>query len=97
MSVTLFSGRLKGRASTLHAAFVSALSAVAFAVIAWQLWIQAGRLASYGDTTSLLRIPMAPLCWMMAGLAALSAAMLVMLAVAHLTGRRGAIHGGLVG
>ncbi len=90
VSVTLLSGRLKGRAAELHAALTSALSAVVFGFIAWQLSVQAGRLASYGDTTSLLRIPMAPLAWCMTGLAGLSALILVFLAVAHAIGRGGA-------
>lgn len=96
VAVTLLSGRLRGRAAELHAALSNLLSLVAFAVIARQLAIQAMRLASYGDTTSLLRIPMAPLAWGMAVLAGVSAIVLAALCVAHLraAGGRWAPRGG---
>ncbi|WP_152527880.1 TRAP transporter small permease [Lutibaculum baratangense] len=86
VSVTLLSERLKGRAAALHGALSSALSAAVFIVVARQLGVQAMRLASYGDTTSLLRIPMAPLAWTMSVLAGLTAFILVALAVSHLLG-----------
>ena len=38
----------------------SLLGAAVFAILAWQLWVLGARLASYGDVTSFLRIPLGP-------------------------------------
>jgi TRAP-type C4-dicarboxylate transport system permease small subunit len=52
---------------------VSLLSAVALAVIAWQLYVHANDKASYNDVTTFLRIPQAPVIFGMAVLAGSSA------------------------
>lgn len=41
--------------------------------LAWQLWIRAGRMLGYGDTTAVLRIPLYPLTYSMSLLVGLSA------------------------
>lgn len=55
-------------------AFVWAvIIAGALLFLAWRLTFLAERLGRYGDSTPTLKIPLAPLAWIMAGSAALSA------------------------
>lgn len=48
--------------------------AVAFAVLSWRLAEKAAGLAAFGDTTQVLRLPLFPFVYLMAGLVAISAA-----------------------
>jgi TRAP-type C4-dicarboxylate transport system permease small subunit len=66
VTVTIASDRLPASLRRVHAALASLVGALVLATVAWRLAGQAARLASYGDTTSLLRIPLSPLAWMMA-------------------------------
>ena len=52
---------------------VNVLSAIALAIIAWQLYVFGGDKASYNDVTSFLRIPQAPVMYGMAILSGSSA------------------------
>lgn len=45
---------------------VDALCAAVMFFLAWQVWVKAGRVASYGDTTDVMRIPVAPFVYFMA-------------------------------
>lgn len=47
--------------------------AVAFAVLSWRLTEKATGLAAFGDTTQVLRLPVYPFVYLMAGLVAISA------------------------
>jgi TRAP-type C4-dicarboxylate transport system permease small subunit len=40
--------------------------------LAYQVWIKAGKIAGYGDTTDVLRVPVGPFVYMMAGMVALT-------------------------
>ena len=80
VTVTIASDRLPPSLRRLHAALAGLLGAAVLAILAWRLADQAGRLASYGDTTSLLRIPLSPLAWTMAGLTALASLFAAVLA-----------------
>jgi TRAP-type C4-dicarboxylate transport system permease small subunit len=51
-----------------------ALVAALMAFLAWQVWIKAGKIASYGDTTDVLRIVVAPFVYFMTAMLALAAA-----------------------
>jgi TRAP-type transport system small permease protein len=42
--------------------------------LAWQVWIKASRIASYGDTTDVLRITIGPFVYFMAAMIALTGA-----------------------
>lgn len=57
------------------------LSALVCGVLAWQLWIRAGRMFGYGDTTAVLRIPLYPLTYSMCALMGLSALIFLVLAL----------------
>jgi TRAP-type C4-dicarboxylate transport system permease small subunit len=86
VTVTIASDRLPASLRRVHAALASLVGALILATVAWRLAGQAARLASYGDTTSLLRIPLSPLAWMMAGLTALAAVFAALLAWRALAG-----------
>lgn len=47
-------------------------SLVALSLMAWRLWVKGGELASYGDGTSYLNIPVAPFAYFMSVMTALS-------------------------
>jgi TRAP-type transport system small permease protein len=52
---------------------VDVLCAAALAGMAWLLWVKAGQLADYGDTTAQLKLPVAPFVLAMSVLCALTA------------------------
>ena len=51
--------------------------AIALAGVGWLIFLRAGRVAEYGDTTSVLKLPLAPVVYLMA-------AMITIAAVIHL-------------
>ena len=55
--------------------------------LAWQVWLKAGKIAAYGDTTDVLRLPVGPFVYFMAAMVAVTG--LVHLFKAILPGRRG--------
>ena len=40
--------------------------------LAWRVWVKAGKIAAYGDTTEVLRIPVAPFVYFMAAMVAIT-------------------------
>ena len=52
---------------------VHALVAALFFFLTWQMLIKAGRIAGYGDTTDVLRIPVGPFVYFMAAMIFLTA------------------------
>ena len=52
---------------------VDLLCAAALAGIAWLMWVKAGNMMSYGDTTAQLKIPQGPFVYLMSVLCALTA------------------------
>ena len=57
----------------VQAVAVDALCAAALGAVAWLMWIKAGQLMDYGDTTAQLKIPQGPFVYLMSGLCALTA------------------------
>jgi TRAP-type C4-dicarboxylate transport system permease small subunit len=41
--------------------------------LAWRVWVKAGKIAGYGDTTDVLRLPVAPFVYFMALMVAITA------------------------
>ena len=41
-------------------------------LLTWQIWLKAGKIGAYGDTTDVLRIPLAPFIYFMVAMIALS-------------------------
>jgi TRAP-type C4-dicarboxylate transport system permease small subunit len=67
-----FIDRLLGRR---RGAWIRGMHAVCAAImffLAWQVWIKATRIASYGDTTDVLRITVGPFVYFMAAMIALT-------------------------
>jgi TRAP-type C4-dicarboxylate transport system permease small subunit len=61
--------------SDLRARWARAMHAVCAAImffLTWQVWIKAGRIASYGDTTDVLRIAIGPFVYFMTAMIALT-------------------------
>ena len=65
----------------LQRAVIDALCCAALAGLAWLLWLKAGQMASYGDTTAQLKLPVWPFVGAMAVLCALTAAVHAALAL----------------
>ena len=53
--------------------FMHAVCAAIMLFLAWQVWIKAGKIAGYGDTTDVLRIVVGPFVYFMALMIALTA------------------------
>jgi TRAP-type C4-dicarboxylate transport system permease small subunit len=51
---------------------VHALCAALMFFLTWQVWIKAGKIAGYGDTTDVLRITVGPFVYFMAAMVALT-------------------------
>jgi TRAP-type C4-dicarboxylate transport system permease small subunit len=65
---------LPGRALPILVRLVHALIAALFFFLTWQMLIKAQRIAGYGDTTDVLRIPVGPFVYFMAAMIALTGA-----------------------
>src|SRR3954468_24315927 len=46
--------------------FVDLVCGLLFLGLAWRVWIKAGKIAGYGDTTEVLRLPVGPFVYFMA-------------------------------
>jgi TRAP-type transport system small permease protein len=64
---------LPQRAVPILIRLIHALVAAVFFFLTWQVLIKAGRIAGYGDTTDVLRIPVGPFVYFMAAMIALTA------------------------
>ncbi len=64
---------LPARAVSILIRVVHALVAALFFFLTWQMMIKAGRIASYGDTTDVLRIAVAPFVYFMVAMIFLTA------------------------
>ena len=70
------------------------LSAIALAVVAWQLWLQGTKLVAGNNTSAFLQMPMAPFAFGMSAMAALSTLLLLGLMLRHARGVAPAQPGG---
>jgi len=64
---------LPPRAVGILIRIVHALVAGMFFFLTWQMWIKAGRISGYGDTTDVLRIAVGPFVYFMTAMIALTA------------------------
>jgi TRAP-type C4-dicarboxylate transport system permease small subunit len=58
--------------ANLLARAVHAFCAAIFFFLTWQMWIKAGRISGYGDTTDVLRIPVGPFVYFMVAMIAIT-------------------------
>jgi TRAP-type C4-dicarboxylate transport system permease small subunit len=63
---------LGARALGLLVRFVHALCAAVMFLLAWLIWLKAGKISGYGDTTDVLRIAVGPFVYFMAVMIALT-------------------------
>lgn len=66
----------------LERAMLLATSLAALTLMSWRLWVKASELASYGDGTSYLNVPLAPFTYFMSLMSALAAIIIVLQIVA---------------
>jgi TRAP-type C4-dicarboxylate transport system permease small subunit len=78
VTVGLFDERLGERLRALRDRVIGLLSAAVVAVIAWRLFAKALETASFGDRSAYLGVPLAPLGFFMAAMAAASVAVLLL-------------------
>ena len=57
----------------LQQVLVDGLCVASLGGLAWLMWVKAGQMASYGDTTAQLKLPLGPFVMLMSGLIALTA------------------------
>lgn len=65
VTITLFETAFSGSADRIRQAALSLVSCAVLAVMTWQLWQKAWVLAGYGDRTSYLGVPIAPVAFFM--------------------------------
>jgi TRAP-type transport system small permease protein len=73
---------------------VDALCVAALGGLAWLMWAKAGQMASYGDTTAQLLLPLGPFVHMMSLLIAVTALVHVMLMLRPLDAHRAGLEEG---
>jgi TRAP-type C4-dicarboxylate transport system permease small subunit len=61
------------RAARIWQRFIQAVCAALMFFLTWQVWIKAGKIASYGDTTDVLRILIGPFVYFMTAMIGLTA------------------------
>src|SRR2546428_10654939 len=69
---------LTPRANGALVRVVHAICAAVMFFLAWQVWIKATRIAGYGDTTDVLRVPVGPFVYFMALMIGLTGAVHVL-------------------
>lgn len=69
---------LPARATRLWIRVMHAFCAALMFALTWQIWIKAGKIAGYGDTTDVLRILIAPFVYFMTAMVALTGAVHVL-------------------
>ncbi len=52
--------------------FMEFLVGLIVLALAWLVWLKAGKIAGYGDTTDVLKLPLAPFVYVMAGMVAMT-------------------------
>jgi TRAP-type transport system small permease protein len=86
VTINLLEGFFKGFANRLRRVFLVLLSCIVVAVMTWRLWEKAEVLASYGDRTNYLRVPLAPFAFLMSGTSGLTTVVLIGLLIFEIRG-----------
>jgi TRAP-type transport system small permease protein len=68
-----FIDRIVGPGAAVWTRVMHAVCAAVFFFLTWQIWIKAGKIAGYGDTTDVLKIPVGPFVYFMVAMIALTA------------------------
>ncbi|MEO4001434.1 TRAP transporter small permease [Mesorhizobium sp. CAU 1732] len=92
VSVDLFTSKFTGWLAAVQLASARLAVSVVLAIVAWQLWEHAVRLATYNEVTVFLRMPLAPFCKGAAVIAGVSSLATFVMACLRLSrGREGGI------
>jgi TRAP-type C4-dicarboxylate transport system permease small subunit len=88
VSVSLLDMIIGKRSRGIERVLLLTTSLVVLAVMAWRLWVKAGALASYADSTSYLRVPLAPVAYFMSAMTAAATIVVVLQIAAALRATR---------
>lgn len=91
VTVDLLAPDLERFAGRLRYAATGLISALVVGVMAWRIGLLALDFADYGDSSSFLNIPLAPLAWVMCAASALSAFILLFQGASALLGKPKAV------
>ncbi len=72
VTMDLIDRLLGARARVMLGGIVQLACAALMFLLAWLMWLKAGTIAGYGDTTDVLRIPVGPFVYFMTAMIALS-------------------------
>ena len=86
VTIGLIDGLLGPTGKRIQKAVVSLVAGIATGALAWLLWDHAGHISAWGDYTAHLKIPLAPVIYFTALMAAVSAAIQIVLARRHVLG-----------
>lgn len=86
VTVDLLAGAVPVRWQRWQRALFDLVAAACLGAIAWQLWLKAGHMLAAGETTATLHVPIYPLVYTMAVLAAVTVAVMVAMAWGDATG-----------
>jgi TRAP-type C4-dicarboxylate transport system permease small subunit len=78
VSVSLLEMIIGAKSRRIERALLLISSLLALAVMAWRLWVKAGALAAYSDTSSYLHVPLAPFAYFMSVMAAVATIVVVL-------------------
>jgi TRAP-type C4-dicarboxylate transport system permease small subunit len=78
VSVSLLDMIVGERSRVIERIVMLTTSFLVLGVLAWRLWVKAGALASYSDSTSYLRVPLAPFAYFMSAMTAAAAIVVVL-------------------
>lgn len=87
VAVDLIDHVLPRRGVRILSGLMGVLSTVVLAVLAWQLWVRGVRLTADGAYTNVLRLPLAPVAYLMAATTGIAAAVQAVRAWVDLRGR----------
>lgn len=74
ISVDILAERLRRPAAVLLSKLVAVISSAVLALVAWRLWVIGNQIASYNGITPTLKLPIAPLGYLVAVLCMIAAA-----------------------
>ena len=81
IALGLFDHLFTGRVNRARLFLVHAFSGTVLGFMTWRLWVNAGKLLANRDTTAVLQVPLAPICYFMTAMSALAVFALFLLAV----------------
>ena len=88
VTVSIFEGFFERRFTQIQKIFVLLVSALSLTLITWRMWAQGNDLVEGQQITGFLEWPIAPIAYFMSGLTAIALAIVLVLIVMALAGKR---------